>query len=814
MNTLKKISSLLSALMILATLIPTGLAQSNLAFYIYSAVYDESNEVINVFWSNNTNIQEATEYSISYEVFSHSAGIFESSEPDVFLAKDSFQYTINPTVKNKQYNISMRAYNDQGSIINEDSIVVFTDFAFSNTTYEYFMIDGARYDTQNSGISIDWTTYSNPSDVAIDYYEITINPFDINTQRSDASFTDTLFAPMSFHDFPALANKEYYISITAYATDGTIIGTEDIDVDSTTSNTNPIPQNYQGFGILAADYNDFSQRLGVFWEETNLSSNTIPIDRFVFNYNVHDLNSGNFEYSFQEESFDVFTGDYYINAETNKEYFISMEAFAFDGTFIGSDDITVDTFSNNNSNNIPNNNNNFPPPPYVEPDFPDFPDFNNTYFINSVGYGAGQVDVQWDPNTFSGIQNYDLFYDVYDFGGNYVFGSQVINLPGNSSSHTFREQYNIDNGEILVSVSAYDDFGFVGSDQLSIFTGEGPSDNGNFGYYPKIDISHSFGRYSVVDLFVGDEITFYAETDSSVNTLDWMQTPNKLLNCRPASNNREYKCTAQQTGDTDIYFLASGSTGEEFPSLPILVYVNDSFNLPSVCPVHPEPPCPNGNIYYPPAADGCLGKPVCKTQGGNIPVPTAGYEDEVTNVYASQQNPFKDVKAADLAGKAAIELFYRGVLGGFPDGEFKGDRPVNRAEASKFLLLAKGLKILSIVRNNPFSDIPLGEWYTDFVLEAAIQEIIKGHPDGTFKAADGVLTSEFIAMLARTFDLPTGLPHEYKDEAKYKGAWFWEYAGIAKKYQLFPDRKDTLQPERPLTRKEVAIAIYQYLRNR
>jgi hypothetical protein len=825
MNSFKKISSFLSALMILATLIPSGLAQNNSAFYIWSGVYDESSEVINVFWGNNINIQEAAEYSLSYEVFSHSAGIFEFAEPEVFLSKDTFQYTINPTVKNKQYTILMKAYDIDGNIINDDVITVFTDFAFSNTTYEYFSIDGGYYEPQNGEITVDWTSYGTPSDTAIDYYEITKNIYNYSSGDSEPSQNNIVSAPDSFLTFPALDGREYFISISAFATDGTFIGNEDITIDTSSGTpNNPGQQNYQGFGIIGANYISSSNEIYIFWEDYFTNPSDTPVNHYLLSYNVNDLNSGTYEYAENDIYIDGTQEGFTFGVNDNKEYFIMLDGYAADGTFIGSDDITVDTFGSAYND------------PYDgREDYDDYDDYNeyndyddnkeydddfqgyqNTYFIESGDYDhdRGVIDVQWDPNHFPGIEYFQLYYDIYDFNGSYLHGSAAIDVPAETKTHSFQENYQLTSGEIFITVNAYDQYGLAGSDQSNLLIGDAPYDdyNDNYGYFPFLDISHSFGRYFVVDLTIGEKISFYAEQDGQA-TPNWLQAPNELLDCTTTNRNLEYTCTANKPGDTDVYFTIN-ENGNEFSSPAIIVYIHDKFNLPSVCPVYPEPPCPNGNVYFPPAANGCLGQPVCKSQGGNIPVPTAGYEDEVKTVYDSKQNPFTDVNANELGGKAAIELFYRGVLGGFPDGELKGDRPVNRAGASKFLLLAKGIEILSGSRNNPFSDVPLGEWYTDFVLEAAIQGIIQGHPDKTFKAADGVLTAEFIAMLARTFDLPTGLPHDYKDEAKYKGAWFWDYAGIAKKYQLFPDRKDTLQPERPLTRYEVAIAIYQYLRNR
>jgi len=197
-----------------------------------------------------------------------------------------------------------------------------------------------------------------------------------------------------------------------------------------------------------------------------------------------------------------------------------------------------------------------------------------------------------------------------------------------------------------------------------------------------------------------------------------------------------------------------------------------------------------------------------------VEIPPAGFEDEVRVKYQNDENPFPDTGIDTLEGIAAAELYRRAVIGGFPDGEFKGWRLVNRAEAAKFLLLARDVYIPHGALHNPFWDVYAEDWYGAYVIRAAELGIIDGYPDGSFGPANTILVSEFIKMLALNFDIPIHLPHNYKDADRYPDAWFWAYAGAAQIYDLFPDSPDILNPERELTRREVAIAIYQFLKNR
>lgn len=199
--------------------------------------------------------------------------------------------------------------------------------------------------------------------------------------------------------------------------------------------------------------------------------------------------------------------------------------------------------------------------------------------------------------------------------------------------------------------------------------------------------------------------------------------------------------------------------------------------------------------------------------------PSSGFEEDVVVNERSYDppvvidNPFSDTDISTPEGGAAAVLYDLGIIGGFPDGEFKGDRPVNRAEAAKFLLLSKYEEIYEVENNGYFWDVKNGEWYTKYVMTAAGLRIINGYSDGSFRPADTVNTVEFLKMLTLTFGLETHLAHPYKDVDH--SAWYAQYLGVAHKYDLFPHRRsDRILPASELTRDEVAVAIYQYLLNR
>lgn len=193
-------------------------------------------------------------------------------------------------------------------------------------------------------------------------------------------------------------------------------------------------------------------------------------------------------------------------------------------------------------------------------------------------------------------------------------------------------------------------------------------------------------------------------------------------------------------------------------------------------------------------------------------LPQAGYNDPILDDYSKYQNPFSDTHILMWEGKAAAELYRRKITSGYPDGEFKGHREINRAEAVKFLLQARYDQIPEAVASNSFIDVNDSHWFKNYVLLAREKEIISGYEDKSFQAAKAINTAEFLKMFAKTFELPDNLPHSYVDVDPQ--GWYAPLAGIADVYNLFPERENKLEPGRNLTRTEVAIAIYNYFQNR
>jgi hypothetical protein len=110
-------------------------------------------------------------------------------------------------------------------------------------------------------------------------------------------------------------------------------------------------------------------------------------------------------------------------------------------------------------------------------------------------------------------------------------------------------------------------------------------------------------------------------------------------------------------------------------------------------------------------------------------------------------------------------LMALGVVNGYPDGTFKPERTVTRAEMAKLLVEALGYGELAEGATATFPDVQ-GTWAESYVGFAASMDLVLGYPDGTFKPSQPMTMDEAMTMVIRALG--------YTDEV-LKGSWPTNY---------------------------------------
>ncbi len=171
------------------------------------------------------------------------------------------------------------------------------------------------------------------------------------------------------------------------------------------------------------------------------------------------------------------------------------------------------------------------------------------------------------------------------------------------------------------------------------------------------------------------------------------------------------------------------------------------------------------------------------------------------------------VSLNDIAGHWAEDnikqLVARDAITGYPDGSFKPDNNITRAEFATVLVKAFGLAPQS---GKVFTDTG-SHWAKDFIATAASYGIIKGYNDAAFGPDDLITREQMAVMIARAAQLaavsdgtPFGDAASISDWAKDAVAAAVE-AGII---QGYPD--NTFKPQANATRAEAVTVIVNALK--
>jgi len=113
---------------------------------------------------------------------------------------------------------------------------------------------------------------------------------------------------------------------------------------------------------------------------------------------------------------------------------------------------------------------------------------------------------------------------------------------------------------------------------------------------------------------------------------------------------------------------------------------------------------------------------------------------------------FTDLTVGDPGYEAILNLYYRGVISGYPDGSFKAANPVKRSEFSKMLMTTAAYETLAGSQST-FTDVADSHWAKDYIMTLSAKGIVNGKGEGIFDPEGQIKVGEVLAVLTRTFEL-------------------------------------------------------------
>ncbi|MBN2306885.1 S-layer homology domain-containing protein [Candidatus Peregrinibacteria bacterium] len=166
---------------------------------------------------------------------------------------------------------------------------------------------------------------------------------------------------------------------------------------------------------------------------------------------------------------------------------------------------------------------------------------------------------------------------------------------------------------------------------------------------------------------------------------------------------------------------------------------------------------------------------------------------------------FSDVSQTHKNRIAIEYLQEEEIISGYPDGTYRPENTINRAEMMKMLVEGLGITPDSDKYRNCFPDVGT-EWYARYVCYAKEQNWVGGYPDGTFKPANNVLDVEAFKMIlnARGVELDASfVPLLFATVSPNE--WYRPYLVTAEKLNL----TDYFKPGANYKRGQVAEVIFR-----
>lgn len=193
-------------------------------------------------------------------------------------------------------------------------------------------------------------------------------------------------------------------------------------------------------------------------------------------------------------------------------------------------------------------------------------------------------------------------------------------------------------------------------------------------------------------------------------------------------------------------------------------------------------------------------EPITETKEAEAPVLTPA-------VSATEKGSFNDLAESHWANQCVKKLTDGGIVSGNPDGSFRPNNPINRAEFLKLVFIALYPELADSSASSCFSDVKSNDWFSGYVCAALSKNIVTGYSGNSFKPSQSITRAEAVSILVKSIGLPISANANslFKDVTV---AWQTAYINSASKYDLINGYADkTFKPNNNISRAEAAQLV-------
>ena len=145
-------------------------------------------------------------------------------------------------------------------------------------------------------------------------------------------------------------------------------------------------------------------------------------------------------------------------------------------------------------------------------------------------------------------------------------------------------------------------------------------------------------------------------------------------------------------------------------------------------------------------------------------------------------------------------------LSGYPDGTVRPNSPITRAEVSViFAKIMLEQMVEGKTYPSQFKDVVSGKWFSNYIGFLEGYKVLTGYPDGTFKPNNNITRAEFAVIVSKFFELKAS-DMKFKDiKADHWAKQYVDSAVANNLMGGYPD--GTFKPDQAITRAEVVTVI-------